>query len=62
MLNQDILKLSFIFKGNDVLYSMIHKNTLFSEVLNFFDTDTFVTLLLKLSIRVQMSQDSEKAT
>ena len=56
-------------KGNDFLYSMVYKNILFSEVLNLkgekflnFDTDTFVTLLLKLSFRVQMSQDSEKAT
>ena len=47
---------------------MVYKNILFSEVLNLkgekflnFDTDTFVTLVLKLSLRVQMSQDSEKA-
>ena len=56
-------------KGNDFLYSMVYKNILFSEVLNLkgekflnFDTNTFVTLLLKLSFRGQMSQDSEKAT
>ena len=48
---------------------MIYKNILFSEVLNLkvekflnFDTDTFVTLLLKLYFRVQMSQYSERAT
>ena len=65
LLNQ----LSFILKGNDFLYSMVYKNILFSEVLNLkgekflnFDNDTFVTLLLKLSFRVKMSQDSEKAT